>query len=183
MSKTISTILVTALVIAAAVLFINKKPTATDVAPNGMTQTTTDANGADYQPNQSGKKMAFDVFLAQGGTYECTVHQYVNDTDTTGKVWIDGAKLHGKFSTMVQGKSIDSNFSVLDGYTYAWASMSTMGFKMKNKTDMMSGSVNTPVGTYSWDAKQIGDYDCSPWTSDAATFAIPANIKFTEMAQ
>lgn len=180
------------------------------VTPTGMTQTNDNPNGPDYQPGRdtqngaqgdtNGKKMSFDVFMKQGlqgSAYECTVHQTISNIDTTGKVWIDGtgtatsatsssanAKVHGEFTTAVQGMNITSNFTVVDGYSYSWSSMMSTGYKVKvpDSTGATSDTSAEAKGSYSWNASQIGDYDCQPWTATAAKFALPTNIKFTEMS-
>ena len=185
MSKTAITILISAVIIIAAVFLITKKPatdTNSDMSPVGQTQTNENQTGADYQPN--GKKMAFGVFAAQGGSFQCTVTQHVGGSDTAGKVWLDGKKIHGIFSTVVQNQAITSNFTVIDDYTYAWTSMSKNGFKIKNAPVTADGNTSSGAaasGSYSWDASQIGDYECTPWTSTDSIFALPAGITFSEI--
>ncbi len=209
MPKNIITTIIVIIVIAGGVFLITKKPATPDLTvggPRGMTQTNENPNGPDYQPNRdmngaqtNGKKMAFDVFLkqgVQGASYECTVHQSVNNVDTTGKVWIDGAgaetgintgsanaKMHGEFTTSTQGMNITSNFTMVNGYSYSWSSMSNTGYKVKIPADSTTGT-NTNAsanGSYSWDASQIGDYDCQVWTAVPAKFELPKSIKFTEI--
>jgi len=179
MSKTATTIIIAIIIIVAAVLLINKKPAAEQPIVETPETVTT-------QPEA--KKMAFDVFLKQGlqgQAYECTVHQYVGEIDTVGKVWIDGEKMHGEFATAVQGQNIKSFTTMMDGYMYSWSSISNTGFKMKSTAPAdANGNTSSNAassGSYSWNASQIGDYDCKPWTPTESTFALPANIKFTEM--
>lgn len=186
MSKSLTYTLITiaAIAIATVVILKNPAPATTDaddntsVAPTGMTQTNENPNGPDYQPQ--GKKMAFDVFLkqgVQGASYECTVHQIVSNSDTVGKVWIDGSKVHGEFETAVQDMDITSNFTIIDGYSYSWSSMPSSGFKIKIPAD---SATSNPTGA-GVAASQYGDYDCQPWTPVASKFSLPANIKFTEI--
>ena len=211
MSKSLTLTLVTIAAIAIVAVIILKKPAAPSdnstngVTPTGMTQTNDNPNGPDYQPGRdtqngaqgdtNGKKMSFDVFMKQGlqgSAYECTVHQTISNMDTTGKVWIDGTgiahddmftKVHGEFTTAIQGMNITSNFTVVDGYSYSWSSMMSTGYKVKvpDSTGATSDTSAAAKGSYSWNASQIGDYDCQPWTATAAKFALPTNIKFTEM--
>jgi hypothetical protein len=59
-----------------------------------------------------------------------------------------------------------------------------MGFKVKipDSANNVNGNTNTDVqGTYSWNAEQIGDYNCEPWTVDQSKFELPKGITFTEL--
>lgn len=138
-------------------------------------------NAQDGSSDTDGKKMAFDAFVKQGGSYKCTVNQSVQGVDSTGTVYMDGGKMSGTFATAVQGMNFETRFIARDGYSYSWSSaMPGQGFK----TAVAAQAANTDAstsGTYSFNAEQIGDYDCDPWTADATVFAIPASVKFTEM--
>lgn len=127
----------------------------------------------------TGKKMAFAQFVKQGGSYQCTVHQAVSDFDTTGKVFINKGNIRGEFSTTAEGKGVTSSILVRDGFTYVWSSMAPKnGVKMAVKAG--AGDTGASMsGTYSWNAEQIGDYDCAPWVADEATFAVPTTTTFT----
>ena len=134
-----------------------------------------------------GKKMAFSQFLKQGGTYKCTVNQYLGDIggpSTKGVTYIDSGKIRGEYLTHAQGMTIYSTFIMRDGYTYTWSSMMpNTGFKSKiNATaTVSSGGSAAPAGTYSFNSDQIGDYDCEAWTADPAMFAVPTSITFKEI--
>src|SRR3989344_8600079 len=127
------------------------------------------------------KKMAFAEFIKQDGAYKCTVTQNVEGTSTQGTTYINNGMVRGEFKTEVKGMSVDSNMIVRDGYTYAWSSAApTMGFKAK----VMMDSTNADAfasGSYSWNAEQIGDYNCEVWTADEAKFVLPKGVTFKEM--
>ncbi len=131
------------------------------------------------------KKIAFSQLIDQGGSYKCTVHQYVQNTDTVGTVYIHGDKLRGEFNVKAQGMNMDTTLIVREGYTYTWTSMApTMGFKVKVATS--GGESNTTVtqnnggtaGNYAWNADQIGDYTCDTWTVDETQFSLPTSVTF-----
>jgi hypothetical protein len=130
----------------------------------------------------TGKKMSFSSFLENDkGSYKCVVNQDVQGIESLGLVYISNGKVRGDFSTSVQGMSIDTSFIVKDGYSYAWNSLTKNGFKFKASGD--KGQVNpgtSTSGTYSWNAEQIGDYDCQDWNEDSSVFALPTNITFSE---
>lgn len=149
---------------------------------SGETKTAqTEGTAHNQQPASSGKKMAFADFLKQGGAYQCTVNQYVQDIESKGKVYIDGGRISGVFSTKVQGMTIDTNILVRDGYSYTWSSMMQgIGYKIKtvDPKDVPTSSGASTSGTYSFNAEQIGDYNCTPWSVDESTFSVPANVTF-----
>lgn len=130
----------------------------------------------------SGKKMAFSEFMKQGGSYKCTVIQSVNNTDTKGITYMDGGMIRGEYNISTQGMSITSTLIVRDGYTYTWTSMAPgMGFKARVVEQEAISEKAGMSGTYAFDAKEIGDYDCTPWTPDASMFALPQGVTFTEI--
>lgn len=133
----------------------------------------------------SGKKMAFNVFLEQDkGSYVCTVKQYFEQTDSEGTVYISEGKVRGDFVTTVANKEVKTSFLVKDGYQYLWTSPLASGFKMK--IPAQGGSMENQAGmsgTYAWNAEQIGDYNCTPWTPDTATFTLPSGMMFAEITQ
>jgi hypothetical protein len=124
----------------------------------------------------TGKKMAFSEFVKQGGAYQCSVKQATSDFDSSGTVYINGSKMRGEFTTIAEGINVKSYIIMRDGFIYTWSSAAPkIGFKMEVKTDEQSGN----SGTYTWDPKQIGDYDCSVWTVDEAKFTVPSEVTFS----
>lgn len=163
-----------AVLIIAILGYVAVQPGKTDTVVN-----TTPEPQETQQPD--GKKMAFSQFMKQGGSYQCTVRQYVNDIDTEGTVYLNDGLMRGEYSTTVQGKNIDATIIVRDGFAHTWTSMApTMGFKSKIVEDPETGSAGT-TGTYSYNADQIGDYDCQPWTADASLFVLPSEVTFREV--
>ncbi len=129
------------------------------------------------QQENTDKKMAFSEFVKQGGSYKCEVKQSESDFGTGGTVYISGGNVRGDFSTIAEGRTVQTSFLLKDGYSYNWSSISpNNGVKMLVPVDSET-SVSSEV--YSWNANQIGDYDCEPWTADASIFVVPTNINFT----
>lgn len=132
----------------------------------------------------SGKKMAFSEFIKQGGAYKCTVSQSVENMDSKGTVYIAGDLVRGEFAATVSGISMSTSFIVKEGYSYTWTSAApTMGFKVKvqSKTDTEKNAGAS--GSYSWNAEQIGDYNCESWVKDDSKFVLPATVTFTAIGQ
>lgn len=135
---------------------------------------------------QAGKKIAFSQLLEQKGTYKCTVTQHVANMDTQGTVYMNEGMVRAEFSTIIQGQKMDTTMISREGYTYSWSSMMpNMGYKVKiDTTAKPSAATDTKAqtsGSYSWNAEQIGDYNCEAWTADASKFAIPKGITFTQV--
>ncbi len=146
------------------------------------TGTEGDWNDTPETPMGEGKKMAFGQLVAQGGSYECTVNQYVGDTVSQGTTFISGGLIRGEFNTQAQGINISTSLIVRDGYTYSWTSMAPkMGFKAKVVASGESNPNQGTSGTISWNADQIGDYDCKDWTVDMTKFDLPAGVDFKEI--
>lgn len=130
-------------------------------------------------PEQTGKKMAFSQFLKQGGAYKCEVNQDINGVETKGTTYINDGMVRGEYNTKIQGANVDSTFIVRDGFVYSWSSMlPNMGFKMKTDVNASGNAGASASGSYSWNAEQIGDYNCEPWTVDQSKFTVPTNITF-----
>lgn len=149
-----------------------------ETAENTIGGESESTNESEGQP--TGKKIAFSEFIKQGGSYKCTVNQYMEDMETKGTVYIDGDMVRGEYTVEAQGMTIDSTMIVRDGYTYSWSSMMpNVGYKIKAQS---SGQADTSAGTsgsYAWNADQIGDYNCEAWRADAAMFTLPSNVTFT----
>lgn len=172
MNKTLLTVLVAGVVLVGGYFYFGGEKN--EIVQNTVSEEIT------QQP--SGKKMAFAQFLKDGGAYKCTVNQYVGDTESKGTVYVNQGLIRGTFQTEVQGTKIDTDLLVRDGYTYTWTSAAPMGFKAPVVAPDTNTNQNAGMsGTYSWNAEQIGDYDCVAWNPDTATFAVPAGIQFMEM--
>ncbi len=141
--------------------------------------------GEKSESTTAGKKIAFSELLKQGGSYECTVNQYVQNIESKGTVFINKDQIRGDFKTQTQGINVDSSFVVKDGYTYTWSSMlGGRGMKIKNQVPEggMSGNTGASAsGQYGFNAEQIGDYDCKAWTVDESKFTPPSSVTFTEL--
>jgi hypothetical protein len=116
-----------------------------------------------------------------GGSYKCEVKQAFSDMENSGTVYIAGGNIRGEYTTIAEGRTIDTSFIMKDGYSYTWSSaLANIGFKTKINTKA-SGAGAESSGTYSWNASQIGDYNCEPWTADEKTFETPAGMSFKEV--
>lgn len=150
---------------------------------NTLNQEEDVANNIVAEEPTSNKKMAFSQFLANDkGSYQCTVNQYVNNIESKGKVYLNNGMINGEFNTTVSGISIDTYLIVRDGFTYTWSSMlQGTGFKAKVVESTNTNTDTKTSGQYSFNAEQIGNYDCQPWTPDESKFTLPSSIIFKEV--
>lgn len=127
------------------------------------------------------KKMAFSEFVNQGGSYKCTVNQNTEGIQTTGTVFIDKNSTRGMFETVSDGKKVEGNFLVHDGYSYFWSSASPMG--MKTPISAEESQPQAMSETFAWNPEQVGDYSCEAWVAGQAVFSLPSGVEFVDLSQ
>lgn len=182
MSKILSIIIVAGLIVGGYLTYKSHNKAVLNPENKVMDEVASDTDKVKEEP--TGKKMAFSEFIKQGGAYKCSVQQSVSGTESSGTVYINSGDMRGDFSTTTEGMSIKTNFIMHDGYSYTWSSaLPSMGFKVKIDSDIKGDGSAPMQGSYTWDANQIGDYSCDSWTVDSSKFAIPSNVKFTEIAK
>jgi hypothetical protein len=177
MSKTIISVLVVGVVVVGGYFALNhKKVEAPKMEKEEVAQRPSDRND---------KKIPFSEFVKQGGSYKCEVKQVVSNMENIGTVYINGKNIRGEYTSVVAGKTIDTSFMMKDGYSYSWSSiMPNAGYKIKIPDTNTSSPGITNMqdsGAYSWNANQIGEYNCEPWTVDESIFNTPSNIKYWEV--
>lgn len=182
MNKQIVAVVV-ALVVLVGGYFLFNKMGGRDGESMETPTTENEQNNVGTNTDTTGKKMSFDSFLRQGGAYVCTVNQSVQGMNSQGTVYVDGSNVRGEFNSSIQGMSVKSEFLVKDGYSYSWSNMmANKGFKIA-VNDGGSASNTGTSGSYSFNAEQIGDYNCEPWSVDNSKFALPSGVIFTEVNQ
>lgn len=133
------------------------------------------------EDGSSGKKMAFSELVKQGGSYKCTVNWNAQGIDTQATAYMSNGMLRNEANTKVAGFSVDTYIIVRDGYSYTWSSMTpTSGFKSKVTAGVSDASAGTS-GTFTFNAEQVGDYNCEAWTADSSKFALPTGVTFKEV--
>ncbi|MES2087577.1 MAG: hypothetical protein V4467_01140 [Patescibacteria group bacterium] len=138
--------------------------------------------GKDAGVLPNGKKMAFSELVKQNGFYKCDIQQNAGDAETSGVTYVHAGMIRGEYTTTVSGVTVGTNIIVRDGYTYSWTSLAPgMGFKAKVATTESNNGGAGPAGTYSFNADQIGDYNCQTVPSDTSRFTLPAGVTFKEL--
>ena len=120
--------------------------------------------------------------MARGGNYKCTFAQEVENSKSTGTVYISGQKLRGDFKSDVTaaGASMSvESYMISDGTSmWTWSSMLPTGFKMEVVKDTTADGT-TPMSQQMFDANMNLSYDCAPWTVDESKFVLPSTVTFT----
>lgn len=122
--------------------------------------------------------------IARGGDHVCTFDQTVENSRSTGTVYISNGKMRGDFKSDVSASgtnmSVESHM-ISDGeFMYTWSSMMPTGFKMAVVQNTTADGT-TPTSQQMFDANMKLSYDCDPWTTDVSKFTLPSAVTFTEI--
>lgn len=124
-----------------------------------------------------GKKIPFNKLIAQGGSQQCAVTQTIASVTSTGTVFIHDDHLKADFSMTISGQRLTTAVLIKDGFVYTWTNNPKIpGNKVAINDQATTGTTSVD---YVWNADQIGDYECSPWTVDDTVFDVPKSVTFT----
>ncbi len=118
--------------------------------------------------------------MARGGDHKCTFTQEVENSKSTGTVYVSGKKLRGDFSSDVSAggasMTVDSHM-ISDGeFMWTWSSAMPTGFKMKVDQEATASANNQ-----GFDSDQKLEYTCIKWTPEESQFVLPSAVVFTEL--
>jgi len=121
------------------------------------------------------------AILAAGRPVKCTVSPTADNGNMSGTFYIANGKTRGDYS-VTEGAQPMNGHMIVDGQTsYTWFEGQPTGFKIT--ATPTSGNENVPASANKgFDPNQKVGYNCSPWSADASLFALPANVKFTDMS-
>ena len=132
--------------------------------------------------DSSGKKLSFTDLMNAGGSYECTVEEHIGSAVGKGTIYLANGNTSGEFTASAQGKDYSAYFITAGGYTYSWSSLQpASGFKFAQAKNVAGGGATG--GNYAFNAEQVYDYKCSPWTPDQGKFAPPSSVKFMQIGK
>ncbi len=158
------------------------------VVLGGVVWFSTRPNTKDLTQTPSQTKSFNDV-LKGSGSYKCSITQNVSNIESTGTVYVVASndmtaqKIKGEFTTKVQGMSVDTSFVMKEGFSYSWSSMMPQtGYKVKVQ-EQTGDTTTSTSGTYSFNASQIGSYNCEDWKADNKMFDLPSSVKFMDIPQ
>jgi len=121
------------------------------------------------------------AILASGRPVKCTVAPTADNGNMSGTFYIANGKTRGDYSVS-EGAQPMSGHMIVDGQTsYSWFEGQPTGFKVTAAP--VSGNENAPAAAkQGFDPNQKIGYNCSPWSTDASLFTLPANVKFNDMS-
>lgn len=137
-------------------------------------------NPSDTTSNQESTSQSSSLrdLAAASSPQKCDVTQTVENSESTGTVYIANGKIRGDFTSVSSGQTVQSHF-VSDGeYSYTWSDSMTMGFKAK----IAQGTAVENSGSQGVNMDQAGNYSCSAWSPDSSVFEVPAGIQFRDAA-
>lgn len=168
------------ILVTGAVLIVKGEPK--DEVAVEEAQTTEAENPSQVENNKFEGSTA--ELIARGGDHVCTFDQTVENSRSTGTVYISNGKMRGDFKSDVSAggtnMSVESHM-ISDGeFMYTWSSMMPTGFKMAI-IDSATADGTTPTSQEMFDANMKLSYDCDPWSADASKFTLPSTVTFTEI--
>lgn len=154
----------------AGAFVLSKKSTQPSTTSNNQTTTQTES--------AQSKKSLKDL-MGLGITQEC---KFTDQTSASqGVVHTSGNKVHGRFTTTVEGQTMVSNMLSDSETIYIWTEGQAQGMKMtvssmddfSDAPDEQKGSVNL---------NQQVDYSCGVWVVDPTVFEVPTNVEFQDLS-
>ena len=170
--KVIWWIIIILVVIGGIFYFMNQSQTETpntEAPAEGQDSFNTAAVGASDQ-------QSLQDLLAAGTAQSCTFAQTAEGGSNEGVVYIGEGKMRGDFKATANGQTINAH-TIGDGKDlYTWMESLNLGFKLA------MGQTQSATGqNQSLDLNAKLNYNCSPWTVDAAKFSLPKGVQFTAM--
>jgi hypothetical protein len=123
----------------------------------------------------AGTSGTYADIVGRSGSWTCDVSVAISEAPAEGVVKIADGKIRADYTVtppQLQGRTMVAHMIQADGYAYMWTDIAPQGAKIM----VQEGA--TPPG-----APGLSDqvsYTCSPWTADAASFAVPAEVKFVD---
>lgn len=112
------------------------------------------------------------------------------ESQTSGKVFIDGKKSYVESKYQLAGKEKRSALLTVNEYVHSWDLDSKTGFKMP-MLETKSSTMNSPAVNDDEDFNQselaselitaITNYRCKPWSPDQSYFQIPQDVNFQDL--
>jgi hypothetical protein len=142
--------------------------------------------GTPNAPAVSGNETSPDtlaVLLAAGKPVKCTVAPTADNGNISGTFYIANGKTRGDYSVTEGAQPMNGHMIVLGETSYTWFEGQSTGFKITAPPANTNTNVNSSAtANQGFDPNQKIGYNCSPWSTDASVFSLPANVKFSDMS-
>jgi hypothetical protein len=122
--------------------------------------------------------------LMSRGTSKCTVSNSVENSESSGTVYIADGKMRGDFKIVTKSpaSTIESHM-ISDGeFIYTWSDAMPQGVKLAVSAANMTGQPNAPQQDQVEMYNAALEYDCDSWSADASQFELPAGVTFMDMS-
>lgn len=156
------------------------------------TPTTGQANNkVDTSTENFAQKSTLKSLLGLGKNLVCT-YSFVDEESkfqTKGSTYISGKNYAQEVETTdpTDAKKVVRSNIVSDGeFVYTWSpdkKDSGMKIKIVNPEEKPDSTVKTDVASNEESLNKEYDVNCSPWSVDQSKFAIPSDIKFTDLSE
>ncbi|MEY4731605.1 MAG: hypothetical protein RL681_551 [Candidatus Parcubacteria bacterium] len=168
MNKTIYYIVGGIVVVGGAVAFMINKP----ASPSGP--------GGDANMPARAAQMSMKDLLGLGGAQRCTFTNKVENSESSGVVYVANGKMRGDFTSLSAGQTVKSHM-IVDGETsYVWSDAMPQGMKMSFAN--IGASATGQNANQSVDVNKKVDYSCGAWTVDVHMFALPDGVTFSDLS-
>lgn len=114
--------------------------------------------------------------LMSAGAQKCEFKDNQSGADIEGIVFNGNNKIRGDFSTTSEGQKTTGHMIIDEKIMYTWVDNPKIGFKATIDANQAKASANQQ-----FDPDKKLDFKCSGWSIDASVFALPADIKFSEI--
>ncbi len=115
-----------------------------------------------------------------GDDRKCTWENEKDGTKIEGVIYASQGKFRSDIESEAGGATITSHTLSDGAFIYNWTSLSAQGTKFRTSTS--DDVAVPPTVTEMAPFVEEYDFDCDGWTADAATFALPGGVAFTEVS-
>lgn len=169
--KLIAAAVVVILIVAAgAFLMMSKR--GQEAQPTTVTQ--------DQTSNESSTTGSIKSLLGSGRNVTCTITYPENGG--SGTIFVANTKMRGDFTTVADTNTVESHM-VSDGqFMYMWSGNQGTKISIEEATKVSGSPSPGTTQSQGADINENVDMKCSSWSVDESKFAIPADVKFTDLS-
>ncbi len=125
------------------------------------------------------QKSSLKNLMARSGSHMCTFNEATANSTNSGTVYISGGKMRGDFTSIAEGKTMQSHMISMNQESYVWTDDMKQGFKMSlDQAAPTQGKQDQSV-----DINAELNYKCESWSEDGSKFNLPQGVTFTSMQE
>ncbi len=118
--------------------------------------------------------------LMARGSSECTVSNKVENSESSGTVYVGNGKMRGDFKSVTQNPAMTiESHMISDGeFIYTWSDAMPQGVKIAVSNAETAGAKQS--GQQDMYNAQV-NYDCDSWRVDEKKFELPSGVEFMDL--